>query len=588
MFDLVIRNGTVVDGTGAPPLAADVAIEAGRVVEIGACDGAGRREIDAAGRMVTPGFVDLHTHYDAQLFWDPYLTPSPLHGVTTVIGGNCGLTLAPADPGDQDFLTRLLARVESIPVEALRAGVEYRWRTYPEFLDVVESMDLGINLGFMVGHSAIRRAVMGPAATTDAASEEQLDAMRRLLSEAIAAGGLGFSTANVTTQVDGDGRPTPPNAATRDEMIALAAVCGHHPGTSIEFIPDSFLRGFSDEEVELMADMSAAADRPLNWNTPLINRAAPDLHRRQLAASDTALARGGLVVPMFIAQNGELQHDFLRGYVFRAIPDWGGLFDLDVPARIAALRQPEERRRLAEAAAAQTSGLALLVRNWGRYRVNEVKAAALRPLVGRYVDEIARERGVSDFDAMIDIAIEGDLDVGFVRSQYAADDDWSWQARLEVLKDERVIPEASDAGAHLDMMCGADFATRCFAELVRDRKAFTPEEFVHRFADAPARLYGLKGRGRLVPGAWADVVVLDPDTVGSTGLETVQDFPGGTSRLTSGSSGVSHVFVAGTAVVVDGTLTGERPGQLLRSGRDTETVHARPGRTDVRPAVAGP
>jgi N-acyl-D-aspartate/D-glutamate deacylase len=216
-----------------------------------------------------------------------------------------------------------------------------------------------------------------------------------------------------------------------------------------------------------------------------------------------------------------------------------------------------------------------------------VKTAALRPLVGRYGDEIARDRGVSDFDAMIDIAIEGDLDVGFVRSQYAPDDDWSWQARLEVLKDERVIPEASDAGAHLDMMCGADFPTRCFAELVRDREAFTPEEFVHRFADAPARLYGLKGRGRLVPGGWADVAVLDPDTLGSTGLETIQDFPGGTSRLTAGSSGVSHVFVAGTAVVVDGTLTGERPGRLLRSGRDTETVRARPG-TDVRPALAAP
>jgi N-acyl-D-aspartate/D-glutamate deacylase len=325
--------------------------------------------------------------------------------------------------------------------------------------------------------------------------------------------------------------------------------------------------------------MSAAADRPLNWNTPLVNRAAPDLYRRQLAASDTAVARGGLVVPMFIAQNGEFQHDWLRGYVFRAVPGWDWLFDLDVPARIAALRQPDVRRQLAESAAAQTSGLALLVRNWGRYRVNEVKTAALRPLVGRYVDEIAQERGVSDFDAMVDIAIAGDLDVGFVRFQYADDDDWSWQARLEVLKDERVIPEASDAGAHLDMMCGADFPTRCFAELVRDRKAFTPEEFVHRFADAPARLYGLKGRGQLVAGAWADVAVLDPDTVGSTGLKTIEDFPGGTSRLTAHSSGVSHVLVAGTPVVVDGTLTGERPGRLLRSGRDTETVHARSGQT---------
>lgn len=575
MFDLVIRNGTVVDGTGGPPRRADVAIRDGRVAALGTVAEGGREEIDADGLLVTPGFVDLHTHYDAQLFWDPYLTPSPLHGVTTVIGGNCGLTLAPADPDDRDFLTRLLAKVESIPAEALEAGIEYRWRSFPEFLDLVESMPLGINAGFLVGHSAIRRAVMGEAASSSAATPEQLEAMRRLLSEAIAAGGLGFSTANVTTQVDGEGRPTPPNHASREEMIALAAVCGEHPGTSIEFIPDSFLRGFTDDEVELMADMSAAADRPLNWNTPLINRAAPDLYKRQLAASDAAAARGGLVVPMFIAQNGEFQHDFFRGYVFRAIPGWAWLFDLPVPERIAALRDPDTRRQLERSAAEPTSGLALLVRNWGRYRVNEVHDDALQPLVGRYVDDIAGERGVSDFDAFVDVAIEGGLDVGFVRSQYADGDDWSWAARLEVLKDERVIPQASDAGAHLDMMCGADFPTRCFAELVRERGAFTVEEFVHRFADAPARLYGLKGRGRLVEGAWADIAVFDADTVGSAGLETARDLPAGAPRLTARSTGVRHVLVAGRPVVADGELTGEHPGTLVRSGRDTETVHAR-------------
>jgi N-acyl-D-aspartate/D-glutamate deacylase len=578
MLDLVIRDGVVVDGTGAPAVPADVGVRDGRVVEIGPRVGGAERTIDADGRFVCPGFVDLHTHYDAQLFWDPYLQPSALHGVTTVVAGNCGLTLAPVDPADREFLTRLLARVESIPVEALDAGVEYRWRTYPQFLDVVESMPLGVNVGFLVGHSAIRRAVMGPSASSDPASDVQLDAMRSLLSEAIAAGGLGFSTANVTTQVDGDGRPTPPNRATRKEFLTLAAVCGDHPGTSIEFIPDSFLRGFSDEEVELMADMSAVADRPLNWNTPIVSPANPDLHRRQLAASDIARGRGGRVVPMFISQNGEFQHDFLRGYVFRAIPGWQWLFDRDPTARIAALRDPENRRRLEEQAAAPTTGLAVLVRNWGRYRVNEVKAPSLRPCVGRYIDDIASERGVSAFDAMVDIAIEGELDVGFVRSQYQADDEWAWNARLEVLKDERVIPQASDAGAHLDMMCSADFPTRCFAELVRERGAFTVEEFVQRFVDAPARLYGLRDRGRLVEGAWADVVVFDPETFGSRGLETAHDFPAGAARLIARSTGVGHVLVAGRPVVIDGATTDELPGRLLRSGRDTDTVRARDDR----------
>jgi N-acyl-D-aspartate/D-glutamate deacylase len=575
MLDTIIRGGLVVDGTGAPGRHADVGIAGGRVAAVGAVDEPAGTEIDAAGLVVAPGFVDLHTHYDAQLFWDPYLLPSPLHGVTTVVAGNCGLTLAPVDDPDRDFLSRLLARVESIPAEAINAGVDFTWHSFAEFLATVERRGVGINIAFMVGHSAIRRAVMGARASTDAASADELEQMAALLSDAIDAGGLGLSTANVATQVDGDGRPTPPNLATRDELVELAAVCGRHPGTSIEFIPDSFLRGFSDDDVALMADMSAAADRPLNWNTPLVNRLAPDLHRRQLAATDEARRRGGWVVPMFIPQNGRFQHDFLRGYVFRAVPGWAWLFDLDVPARITALQDPAHRRRLFEDAESQTSGLALVVRNWGDYRVNEVGDPALQHVVGRRIADIAADRGVSPFDAMVEIAVDGRLDVGFVRDQYADDDEWAWTARLEVLKDPRVVLGASDAGAHMDMMAGADFPTRCLAELVRDRGAFTLEELVHRFTDVPARLYGFKDRGRVEPGAWADLVAFDAEQVGATPLTTVHDLPAGAPRLTSLGVGVHHVLVGGRPVVAGGRLTEELPGRVLHSGRDTETVRAR-------------
>jgi N-acyl-D-aspartate/D-glutamate deacylase len=575
MLDVIIRGGLVVDGTAAPPRQADVGIAGGRIVAIGRIDEQGRSEMDAAGLVVAPGFIDLHTHYDAQLFWDPWLSPSPLHGVTTVVAGNCGLTLAPAAPGDRDFLTRLLARVESIPGEAIAAGVNFAWEGFDEFLDVVEARQLGPNIGFMVGHSAIRRAVMGERASSDRATPEELQHMEQLLSEALGAGGFGFSTANVATQVDGDGRPTPPNSAGREELVALAAVCGRHPGTSIEFIPDSFLRGFSDDDIELMADMSAAADRPLNWNTPLVNRLAPELHHRQLEATDAARRRGGWVVPMFMPQNGQLQHDFLRGYVFRAIPGWSWLFDLDVPERIKTLSDPERRHQLASDAEAQTSGLALVVRNWGSYRINEVHDPSLEPLVGRTIADLAREWGTSTFDAMVDVAVRGRLDVGFVRSQYAEDDRWAWDARLEVLRDPRVVLGASDAGAHMDMMTGADFPTRCIAELVRERAAFTLEELVHRFTDVPARLYGIRDRGRVEQGWWADLVLFDPGHIGTTPLSTVHDLPAGAPRLTTRATGVAHVLVAGQPVVQDGVLTTNLPGQLLRSGRDTETVRAR-------------
>ena len=291
MYDAVVKNGSVIDGTGAPARDAGIGIRDGRVVAVGDLEESGRVVIDADGLTVAPGFIDLHSHYDAQVFWDTTLTPSCLHGVTTVVGGNCGLTLAPVSTIDQDFLTRLLARVEAIPVEALLAGVEYTWSSYPEFLDAVDAKPLGLNMGFMVGHSALRRAVMGLPLSERAASAGELAAMCAVLSQALAAGGFGFSTANVPTQIDGDGRPTPPNFATRDEFVELSRVCGEHGGTSIEFIPGSFLQGFSDEEMNLMADMSAAANRHLNWNTPLINRFNPDLFRRQLSASDMARAR---------------------------------------------------------------------------------------------------------------------------------------------------------------------------------------------------------------------------------------------------------------------------------------------------------
>jgi N-acyl-D-aspartate/D-glutamate deacylase len=493
-----------------------------------------------------------------------------------VVGGNCGLTLAPVEPGDEDFLTRLLARVEAIPVEALTAGVTFRWNTFPEFLDVVESLPLGLNIGFMVGHSAIRRAVMGPAASSDAASDDQLARMRELLSDAIAAGGLGFSTANVVTQVDGDGRPTPPNFATRDEFVALSEVCGWHPGTSIEFIPGSFLRGFSDEDIELMADMSAAANRHLNWNTPLVNNAAPDLYQRQLMASDVATARGGRVVPMFMPQNGPNQQDFLRGYVFRALPGWGWLFDLPVDDRIDALRKPEVRERLRSALDAETAGLAVSIRSsWGEYFVNEPSDPALRHLEGRRVGDIARERGISDFDAALDVAVEARLEVGFVRYAYSDADEWTSAARIDVLRDPRVVLGASDAGAHMDMMVGADFPTRCLGELVREKGIFTLEELVHQFTQVPARLYGLRDRGTLTEGAWADIVLLDPDKVDAGQLHTTRDLPAGAPRLVTESAGVQRVLVAGSEIAVEGEITDARSGQLIRSGRDTDTVAAR-------------
>jgi N-acyl-D-aspartate/D-glutamate deacylase len=577
MFDLVIRNGAVVDGTGEAARRADIGIRDGRIAELGAIDATnGREVVDAEGLVVAPGFIDLHTHYDAQLFWDPLLTPSCLHGVTTVIGGNCGLTLAPVKPADKDFLTRLLARVEAIPVDTLRAGIPYGWQSYPEMLETVNKIPLGLNVGLMVGHSALRRAVMGEAASERAATADEIEAMCKLLDEALAAGGIGFSTANVSTQVDGDGRPTPPNFATREEFVALAGVCAKHPGTSLEFIPNSFLAGFSDEDMELMADMSAAANRPLNWNTPLINKAAPHLYSRQLSASDVAEKRGGKVVALYSLQNGPMQMDFDNGYVFRALPGWAWLFELSPKERIEVLADPQRRAVLQESLMAANAGLASTVRTqWGQMYVNDPRNPAMAHLDGKPIAEIARERGITDFDAACEIAAEAELKVGLVRLSYDLEDEWTDQARIQVLKDPRVVLGASDGGAHMDMMVGSDFPTRCLGELVRERGVFTMEELVRQFTDVPAQLYGLRDRGRLAPGHWADIVIFDPAKVDAGPLRTVTDLPAGGSRLMTRPVGVHHVLVAGEVLIRDGQPTDKRAGQLLRSGRDTETVFAR-------------
>ncbi len=573
MLDVIIRGGQVVDGTGSPPLVTDVAVADGRIVSVGRVDEPAANVIDADGLVVAPGFIDLHAHYDAQLFWDPGLSPSPLHGVTTAICGNCGLTLAPAAPSDREFLTKLLANVEAIPVDALLNGVTFTWESFAEFLDEVARRPLALNVGFLVGHSALRRAVMGESASKRPATAGQLEALCALLGEALTAGGLGFSTANVATQVDGDGRPTPPNFAERNEFIALATECGRHPGTSIEFIPASFLSGFTDADVELMADMSAAADRHLNWNTPLINGSFPELHQRQLAASDVARARGGWVVPMFMPQNGPLRHDFGAAYVFRALPGWGPVFDLGPDERLKALADPATRAEMYAAAEAQSAGLAATVRCWDRYVVNDVEDPALADLVGRRVADLAQEWGTTPFEAMLDVVVRARLQVGFVRDQYPQDA-WTQEARQEVLKDPRVVLGASDAGAHGEMMVGADFPTRCLGELVRERQSFALEELVQQFTDVPARLYGLRDRGRLAPGMAADMVVFDLDRVGSSLMRWAQDLPGGAARLVTESSGVEHVLNAGTETVANGRPTGNLPGRLLRSGRDTQTVTA--------------
>ncbi len=567
---LVIRGGTVVDGTGAPARVADVTIADGRIVAVGPADDTSGRTIDAAGLVVAPGFVDLHTHYDAQLLWDPTASPSPLHGVTTVFGGNCGFALAPGGDEHVDYLARLMARVEGIPLPALQEGVPWDWTTFADYLDRVESSGIAVNAGFLCGHSSLRRVVMGDHAVGVEATADELDRMEQLLHDALDAGAMGFSSSQAPTHNDGNGDPVPSRAATREEMLRLAAAVARHAGTQLELIIPGCLNGFTDDEVDLMASMSLAARRPLNWN--VLGVAPGGNHEHQLEAGSRAAERGARVVALTLPQGMRIRLSFATGFVLDGLPGWRETFALPIEERMRALSDPAVRRRLDQQARSPEAGVLANLARWERLEVVEGFSEQTRALEGRRVGDVARERDADPFDVLCDIVVADELRTGLRPDFGGPEPDSLWELRASVWRDPRAIVGGSDAGAHLDMMSGASYSTVVVGDAVR-KGVVTIEEAVRLLTDVPARLYGVRDRGRVVCGAHADLVLFDPARVGPAGERTRDDLPGGASRIVAESTGVEHVLVAGTEIVRDGAYTGATPGVVLRAGRDTDTVH---------------
>lgn len=568
MLDLLIRGGTVFDGTGAPGRRTDVGVEGGRVVAVGDTDDTAGTVIEADGLCVAPGFVDLHTHYDAQLTWDPSASPSPLHGVTTVIGGNCGFSLAPSGPAHADYLARMMARVEGMPLSSLEQ-LDWSWSSFGEWLGRLDGR-IGVNAGFLVGHSAVRRSIMGDAAVGSTATAEQTASMVAMLHRSLEEGALGFSTSQAHTHNDGDGSPVPSRSATRAEIETLCAAVGEHDGTTLEIIVPGCLNGFSDDEVDLMATLSLLANRPVNWNVlgvSAMNRAGLE---HQLAASTAAAARGATVVALTLPHTMKIRLSFEHGAILDGLPGWRELFAVPATERIARLSDPDERRRLDEGARSKEAGIIGALANWQMLLIDETFAPQNKAYEGRSVGEVAAERGQEPFDALLDIVIADELRTGLRPPIPESEADWELKA--DVWHDPRTVVGGSDAGAHLDVMCGAIYSTSLLGEGVRKRHLLSWEEAVHQLTEVPARLYGLRDRGRLAPGTWADVVIFDPATVGQLPERTRADLPGGASRLYAEAEGIEHVLVNGTEIVSAGAFTGALPGSVLRSGRDTDTV----------------
>ncbi|HEV3450345.1 MAG TPA: amidohydrolase family protein [Acidimicrobiia bacterium] len=557
--DLLVRGGRVVDGTGAPGRAADVAVRAGRVADVGErLDATAARVVEADDLLVTPGFVDVHTHYDAQLHWDPTASPASWHGVTTVLTGNCGFTLAPSRLDDRDWLLRMLSRVEGMSSDALTAGVDFAGGSVADFLDNLEGR-IGVNVGVNVGHCALRRHVMGDDASERAATGDEVTAMRDLLRAAMDDGAVGFTSSQLEIHQAHDGRGVPSNYAAPDELVALASVLGELGRGSIEFIPRSFLVGYDDDDRALIRGMAVASRRPIHLNTLTMMPHAPDGWRRSLEFARQLSDEGLALHPMFASNRQGAHFQLGSTFLFDEMPTFRTTLTLPEPARARRLREATVREQMRRELADPT-GRSFVV-PWSVLRVESVRRDANRRWLDRSVSEIATELGVDPLDAFLDLSLEEDLATQFV---LAAPPDPKRRAATEaMIREPFVMAGSSDGGAHLLSFCGADYTTRLLTEWVPD--VLSLEAAVARLTSIPAAAVGVGDRGRLVPGAPADLLLIDEAALRTPDAPRyVEDFPAGSGRFVCDADGYRAVIVNGEVVLDNGEWTGATPGRVLR------------------------
>ncbi len=405
MLDHVIRGATIVDGTGAPSFEGSVGVLGDRIMAVGEIDEPSRKTTDGGGLVLCPGFVDPHTHYDAQFFWDSFATPSNVHGITTVLNGNCGFGLAPLHDSDAAYTRRLMAKVEGMPIDALENGVPWQWESFGQYLDALDGR-LAVNAGWLVGHSALRRYVVGPGGHHEPASEQQLAQLRAVLAESLRAGAMGLSTDLSEVHRDGEGQPVPSHAARRDEVLGLCAEVGAHPGTVLGGIFSGCSDGFTEDQAVLLQEMSAAAGRPLNWNVLVVDAKYPERVDKHLLPSKLARERGGRVVGLMMPVIAPMTMSFLNYCALNRMPGWAPILDAPVPERIRMLGDADNRRMMEQGADSEEAGQFRRLADWGGYLIGDVYSAANEGLTGRAVHDIATERGQSDFDTLVDIVLQ--------------------------------------------------------------------------------------------------------------------------------------------------------------------------------------
>jgi N-acyl-D-aspartate/D-glutamate deacylase len=560
-FDLLIRDARVVDGTGMPAFAADIAVSGSRIARIGRIRERARRVVDAGGRVLAPGFIDVHTHYDVQLDWDPLATPSCWHGVTTVITGNCGFTLAPAKPEDVPWLAAMLSRVEGMPAAALAEGFRFAGGGFGDFWKRHEGA-LGVNAGSYVGHCAVRRYVMGEDASLRAATPAEIAAMQDLVRAAMREGALGFSTSQLDIHADDRGRGVPCNHATREEIVALCAVLAEFDRGAIEFIPRSLAQGYDEADRALILEMYRVSGRPIELNVLTPTPAHPMGWQSILDFVRESWRQGVRLHPQFTTNRLELHLKLADTFVFDEMPVWREVLTQPEPLRSQRLRDPAVRARL-RAAWDDPSERAVAF-DLGDLEVESVRDAAHAGWVGRGVRELAQESGRDSFDTFFELALAEGLETGFRTRTPEIGKKFMRHVVETGVRDPLVMAGSSDGGAHLASFTGADYSTRLLAEWVPD--ALSLEQAIWRLCGMPATVHGLVDRGFLRVGAKADLVLFDPATLAAGDARLARDFPGGTERYVTDAKGYALCAVNGVVLLEDGVHTGALPGEVLRGG----------------------
>ncbi|MGQ0823409.1 MAG: N-acyl-D-amino-acid deacylase family protein [Actinomycetota bacterium] len=552
--DVVIRGGTLVDGTGAPRRRADVAITNGVVSGIG--DGVdGARVLDASGHVVAPGFVDIHTHYDAQVFWDPALSPSCWHGVTSVVAGNCGFSIAPVRPEHRDLLVRTLQHVEDMSPATLQVGVPWDdFETFPQYLDAIERRGTLLNYACYVGHTAVRLYVMGEDGYERVATDDEIRGMQQVIADALAAGAAGFATSSSTTHNGDRGRPVPSRIAGLDELNSLL-----EPLRDANKGVAALLPGETIKHADVY-DIQRAIGRPLTWTALLTIQGYP-WHEKIMADNTAARADGVEVWPQVSCRPLVFQMNLREPFTFNMRGPFKELMDRPIADRMTAYRDPSWRERAWDNLQGREGGLPI------NFESLAVAESTTHPeLVDRGVADIALEWGATPLDVMLDISLAENLETRF----------WSVLANNDrdaiawLLPQDTVLLGLADSGAHVSQLCDACFSTDLLGNWVREKEVMPLERAIYKLSGEPARVFGLRDRGTVEVGTAADVVVFDPDTVAPGPLRRIRDFPADGERLVADQPvGVRHVVVNGTVIRQDGAdATGAldaRPGRLLRS-----------------------